>query len=103
MPQIIEMIKYGKFLHGREEGHLAYSRLAEIIENDNSFDYLSFDFTSVLVLAPSYCDEVFGNLHIKYPGKIKIPTSICYAFHVAFETVEETRGIKFDYIQSPSE
>ncbi len=98
MPKTIEMIKYGKFLHGREEGHLAYSKLAEIIENTKDLDYLSFDFLNVLVLAPSYCDEVFANLHIKYPGKIKIPANISHAFKVAFETVEETRGVKFDYI-----
>jgi len=98
MPKTIEMIKYGKFLHGREEGHMAYSRLAEIIESTKDLDYLNFDFTNVLVLAPSYCDEVFANLHLKYPGKIKIPASISHAFKVAFETVEETRDVKFDYI-----
>ncbi|MFM7458037.1 MAG: hypothetical protein ACKO3R_05190 [bacterium] len=98
MPKIIEMIKYGKFLHGREEGHLAYSRLAEIVESIQDLDYLSFDFSDVLVLAPSYCDEVFANLHLKYPGKIKIPANISHAFKVAFETVEETRELKFEYV-----
>ena len=98
MPKTIEMIKYGKFLHGREEGHLAYSRLTEIIESTQGLDYLSFDFTDVLVLTPAYGDEVFANLHLKYPGKIKIPASISHAFKVVFETVEETRDIKFEYV-----
>jgi len=97
MPKTIEMIKYGKILFGREEGHSAYSRLAEIIETTPGLDYLYFDFSDVMVLAPSYCDEVFANLHLKYPGKIKIPANIRHAFKVAFETVEETRDIKFDY------
>ncbi len=93
------MIKYGKFLYGREDGHLAYSTLADLIETHPEIEYFLFDFSHVLVLAPSFCDEVFANLHIKYPNKIQIPSNITHAFHVAFETVEETRNIKCNYFQ----
>jgi hypothetical protein len=83
--QIIEMKKYGKFFHDREE----------ILNNPESV--FVFNFEDVLVLAPSYCDEVFANLHLEFPNRIKIASNITHAHRAAFETVEETRGIEFGY------
>lgn len=94
--QIIEMKKYGKFLHGREEGSFAFRKLREEILDHPEIIFI-FNFNDVLVLAPSYCDEVFANLHLEFPGKIKIASNITHAHRVAFETVEETREIKFEY------
>lgn len=94
--QIIEMKKYGKFLHGREEGSFAFRKLREEILGKPETIFL-FDFNDVLVLAPSYCDEVFANLQIDFPDRIKIASNITHAHRVAFETIEETRGIQFRY------
>jgi hypothetical protein len=94
--QIIEMKKYGKFLHGREEGSFAFRKLREEVLGSPETVFV-FNFDDVLVLAPSYCDEVFANLHLEFPNRIKIASSITHAHRVAFETIEETRGIKFGY------
>ena len=90
------MKKYGKFLHGREEGSFAFRKLREEILNNLKTVFV-FNFDDVLVLAPAYCDEVFANLHLEFPGRIKIASNITHAHRVAFETVEETREMKFEY------
>jgi len=86
---------FRKFLHGREEASFAFLNLKE--ELSNTSEQYIFDLTDVLVLAPSYCDELFANLHLEFPGRIFISSKINHAHKVAFETVEETRGMKFNY------
>lgn len=56
-----------------------------------------FDFSEVRVLTPSFCDEFFTDLVKKYPENIIIDENILHAFKVAFETVEETTEVKFNF------
>ena len=92
---VIKMSKYGKFLQSREEGLVAFNKINEMIEISDPQDKFIFDFDGVLVLAPSYCDEVLGQLNYKYPNRIIIGSGINHALQVAIDTVEETRGMKF--------
>jgi hypothetical protein len=92
----IDMRTYGKFLHGREEASFAFLKLKEELSS-NSEIYI-FDLSNVLVLAPSYCDELFANLTESFPDRVKILCGPNEAHKIAFETVEETRGTKFSYI-----
>ena len=41
---------------------------------------LFFDFSGVNMVAPSWCDEFFGEATIKYPGRIIIDESIGEGF-----------------------
>ncbi len=93
----IEMLKYGKFLRNREEGGLAYRKLRDEVQASTVDDIFVFNFTGVYVMAPSYADEVFGNLQEKFPDKIFIEAHTDHAFKVSLETVEETRALKFQY------
>jgi hypothetical protein len=90
------MNRYGKFLHSREEGELAYKKIRDLLEKTS--DNFIFDFEGVLVLAPSYCDEVFGKLQVNFPNRIKIKNNTSHGLKVAFETVEETGGLNFDWV-----
>lgn len=86
----------GKFLVSREEGKNAFTVLSErvaLLQDQKLF----CDFIGVTALSPSFCDEVFGEIEVQYPGKLVIDESLSHALRVAFETVEETRGVKFTY------
>jgi hypothetical protein len=82
-----------------EEGSLAFRKIKDIITSSDPKDIFVFDFDGVIVLEPSYCDEVFGNLQGKFSSRIQIKNNIGHALKVAFDTVEETRGIKFQFIK----
>lgn len=88
--------KFGKFLIDRESGKNVYEILKRKINILKKDEKIFFDFREVVILNPSFCDEVFGNLVNEYPAKIVIKNAN-HAHKVAFETVEETRGVKFIY------
>lgn len=88
--------KFGKFLIDRESGKSVYEILKRKIQSLEKSEKISMDFSEVVILNPSFCDEVFGNLVNEHPAKIVIKNAN-HAHKVAFETVEETRGIKFTY------
>ncbi|MFH1192100.1 MAG: STAS-like domain-containing protein [bacterium] len=88
--------KFGKFLIDRESGKNVYEILKRKIESLEQGEKINMDFSEVVILNPSFCDEVFGNLVNEYPAEVLIKNAN-HAHKVAFETVEETRGVKFIY------
>lgn len=88
--------KFGKFLIDRESGKNVYDILKRKMGKLTKAEKMVLDFNGVTILNPSFCDEVFGNLESEYPGIILIQNAN-EAHKVAFETVEETRGVKFTY------
>ncbi len=94
---VIDISEYGKFLQGREDGLIAYTKIRDVIVNSQADEIFEFDFSKVLVLTPGYCDEVFANLQNETSGKFVIG-QITHGLNVSFETVEETRGVKFEFI-----
>ena len=95
--------KFGKFLVDRESGKSAYDFFKYQIESMKKNEKINCYFDDVLVLNPSFCDEVFGQLEQDFPEKIILDKNMKYSMKVAFETVEETRGIKFNYSEMKKE
>ena len=93
----IKMIKFGKYLSGRDNGRHAYDFFKKEIEKMPKDEQIFCDFQDVLLLAPSYCDEVFGEIQNELPGKLVIDESINNALKKAFEVVAEVRNLKFEY------
>lgn len=89
--------KFGKFLIDRDSGRDVYEILKREIESLKNNEKLFFDFSGVIILNPSFCDEVFGQIEQNYPGKVVMDKNANHALMVAFETVEETREIKFNF------
>jgi len=89
--------KFGKFLIDRDSGRDVYEILKRDIESLKEDEKLFFDFGGVMILNPSFCDEVFGQIEQNYPEKMIIDKNASHALMVAFETVEETRGVKFNF------
>jgi len=87
---------FGKFLVGREEGESAYHAFLKQI-NQFPDEQIFCDFTGVVVLAPSYCDELFGEIEKEFPGRLVIDKAISHAFLMAFKTVEDSRGFAFTF------
>jgi hypothetical protein len=88
---------YGIYLNGREEGAAAFRMLEREIQSLSDDDRLFFNFSEVVVLAPSWCDEFFGEAVIHYPGRIVIDQTIHLGLKKSFEVVEQARGITFTY------
>jgi hypothetical protein len=88
----------GKFLVTREEGRNAFAVLSpRVALLQSEHDRLFFDCNGVIALSPSYCDELFGQLEVSFPGAIILDQQMSHALRVAFETVEETRNVKFTF------
>jgi hypothetical protein len=88
---------FGDFLLNRENGKQAYDVLKRDYFLQQPNELFLLDFTGVKVLAPSYCDEVFGQLTEEYPDKIRILEPVGDALKAAFNAVQETRGVHFVY------
>jgi len=97
----VKMKRFGSFLLNREDGQMAYAVLVRDQFSDAAKESVFFDFEGVKVLAPSFCDEVFGRLAEEFPDRTWIDTRIHHGLRAAFETVAETRGVTFQY-RSPS-
>jgi hypothetical protein len=99
--KIIHIKSFGEFLVGREEGQQAYDVFKRDYVKMYPEETFFCDFTGVKIVAPSYCDEVFGRLQEEYPDKFILDQNIPHAFRVAFDTVGETRNIVFKYALYP--
>ena len=95
----IEMRKFGKYLAGRDNGKHAYDFFMNEINNMADDEKIFCNFDGVLLLAPSYCDEVFGEIQTNLPGKIVIDENINSALKKSFDVVGEVRKITFIYRQ----
>ena len=60
-------------------------------------EQLFFDFSDITMLAPSWCDEFFGEAVEKYPGRIILDESLISGIRESFKAVEDARGISFEY------
>lgn len=89
--------KFGKFLIDRDSGRDVYEILKREIKELKGDEKLFLDFSGVVILNPSFCDEVFGQIEQDFPEKMIVDKNANHALMVAFETVEETRGIKFNF------
>ncbi len=58
------------------------------------------NFQNILLLAPSYCDELFGEIQENLPNKLVIDKNIGNALKKAFDTVAEVRDLEFVYGES---
>ncbi|MDX1918207.1 MAG: DUF4325 domain-containing protein [Candidatus Caenarcaniphilales bacterium] len=87
----------GEYLIGREEGSRAFALIDRDLFQKYPEEKFFFNVNGVKVLAPSFCDEVFGELQIKYPGRLFIDCKISEGLKSSFDVIEETRNIKFDY------
>jgi len=96
--QVVQMKLYGgKFLTGRAEGEAAFNAIERDLFQKHPEEIFLFDFTDVKVLAPSFCDEVFGELGVKYSKRFFIDEEIDEAHRMAFSVVEDSRKIKFQF------
>ena len=93
----IHLKTFGKILMGREEGRNSYHVFKEKLSDIPSDEKVFCDFTDVMVMAPSFCDEVFGEIEVESPGRLVIDKEVNLAIKKAFETVEQTRKIKFEF------
>lgn len=89
--------KFGKFLIDRDSGRDVFEILKREVEAFKDGEKLFLDFSGVVILNPSFCDEVFGQLEQSFPGRVVMDKNANHALMVAFETVEETRGVKFEF------
>lgn len=89
--------KFGRFLVNREDGNMVYDFLKSEIQSLKKSEKIFLNFDKVAALSPGFCDEVFGQIEKSYPGKVIMDKNANHALMVAFETVEETRGIKFNF------
>lgn len=93
----LQLKTFGTFLIGREEGSSAYAVIKRDFADAFPNEKIFCNFSGVLVFAPSYCDEVFGKLQSEYPDKFVFDVGMSHALKVSFDTVEQTRGVKFVY------
>ncbi len=84
----------------RDSGRDVYEILKSKIEELKDDEKIFFDFSRVIILNPSFCDEVFGQIESDFPGKMIIDKNASRALMVAFETVEETREVKFTFAEN---
>ena len=91
------MQAYGDFLMSREDGQQAYEAIKRDFLTPHPGAQFFCDFQGVKVLAPSYCDEVFGNWQEEFPNSLVLDQSMNPAFKAAFDTVQETRRTQFHY------
>ena len=93
----IEMKKFGKYLSGRDNGKHAYDFFMKEIDKMAKDEKIFCDFQDVLLLAPSYCDELFGEIQANLSGKIVIDDNINSALKKSFDVVGEVRELEFVY------
>ena len=96
----IRMQTYGDFLTSREDGKQAYEAIKRDFLTSHPDIQFFCDFQGVKVLAPSYCDEVFGNWQEEFPNSLVLDKNMNHALKAAFDTVQETRGVHFHFIDS---
>lgn len=89
---------YGEFLNGRQEGVDSYHAIKRDFFDKEPEEKFFFDFSGVKVFAPSFCDEVFGELAEIYSGRFFIDSKINHAIRMSFDTVESSRDVKFEYL-----
>lgn len=80
----------------REDGRAALDVIVRDFFN-HSTTPVFFDLSGVKVLAPSFCDELFGTLQETYVGRVVLDETMGKALRAAFDTVAETRNIQFQY------
>ena len=88
---------FGIYLNGREEGAAAFRVLEQELLALAEGEKLFFDLSGVIVLAPSWCDEFFGEAELKYPNKIVIDDSIHMGLRKSFEVISDARNINFSF------
>lgn len=88
---------FGIYLNGREEGASAFQILEKEILSLQKGEQLFFDLSDVIVLAPSWCDEFFGEAEKKHSGRIVIDNSIHMGLKKSFDVVAEARDISFSF------
>ena len=88
---------YGEFLNGRQEGRDSYLVIKRDFFDKEPEEKIFFDFSGVKVFAPSFCDEVFGELAQTELDRFFIDSNINHAIKMSFDTVENSRNIKFNY------
>lgn len=64
---IIQIKKFGKFLNSRPVAKEAVLRVKQIV--NGSTEDLVLDLDEVIVLTPSFADELINGIKEKYPGK----------------------------------
>ena len=93
---------FGDFLLGREDAQLAYQAIQrDYLHHDTSTTFY-VDFEGVKVLAPSYCDELFGKLEEELPNRFYFDPDMKHALKAAFQTVEATRKVHFNFSPAPT-
>ncbi|MBP9127883.1 MAG: STAS-like domain-containing protein [Elusimicrobia bacterium] len=95
--KIIPMRSYGDFLTSREDGRQVYEAIKRDYLTSHPGIQFFCDFQGVKVLAPSFCDEVFGSWMEEFPNTLALDQSMNHALKAAFETVEETRRVRFRF------
>jgi hypothetical protein len=89
--------RFGELLLNRDNGQHAYTVIRRDYLEKDSNEIFFCDFQGVKVLAPSYCDEVFGRLQEEYPNRLCYDLAMSEALKASFQTVEETRSIHFQF------
>ena len=75
----------------REEQHFnTYDSLPEK-------EQLFFDLSDMRALAPSWCDEFFGEAAVHYPNRIVIDETIPMGLKKSFEVISDARKIDFSF------
>jgi len=85
----------GIYLNGREEGRSAFLALEKEIASLDSEQKLFIDCSEIAVLAPSWCDEFFGEAEEKHSGIMVVDDRIHEGFRKSFNVVAESRKISF--------
>ncbi len=86
---------YGIYLGGREEGRTAFQSLKRELDSLPKTEQLFFDFSGMRAIAPSWCDEFFGEAAIHYPGRVIIDETISMGLKKSFEVISDARKIDF--------
>lgn len=88
---------FGIYLNGREEGSAAFKILEQELLSLPEKEQLFFDFSDVIVLAPSWCDEFFAEAELRYPKRVIIDETIHAGLKKSFDVVAEAREISFSF------
>ena len=87
---------FGTYLTGREEGLNVFNFMTNEIKK-NPGETFFLDFTDIPVMNHSFADEAFGNIQAEHPNVLIIDKDIPHYLKVAFDVIEETRNLKFNY------
>ena len=100
---IIKFADFGEFLCGRDRGAIVYDTIVNSgAPYGESFDCgpIFCDFTGVKAMDHGFCDVVFGQWVMCWPGTIYLDRNMPDGLMPAFDTVAETRCIKFDFMDA---